>query len=107
MLSCRRVATAVVILPLACTTCRRCSGGQGFPGDFSSFLARLLQVAVVSPEVCSVFAAVYKDAAGPCCPDACQVELEMSPGALAAGEGKDANLEGRSSLETAAGLFAV
>jgi len=71
-LSGRSVATIVVVLCLGgCVRSSRSS--QGFPCHFSSFFARLLKVAIVSPEMCSVFATVYEDAAGPCCPDASRV----------------------------------
>jgi hypothetical protein len=55
----------VVILSLAGPICYR-RASQSFPRDLSGFFARLLEVSVISPQVRSVFAAVYEDAAGPC-----------------------------------------
>jgi hypothetical protein len=40
---------------------------EGFKGDFGGFFSRLLEVAVVSPEVGSVFATVHKNTARPGC----------------------------------------
>jgi hypothetical protein len=84
-LSCRGVAATVIVLSLGGPARGRRSG-QGLPRHFSGFLARLFKVAIVSPEVCAILAAVYEDAAGPCCPDACCLSQRQANVALG-GEG--------------------
>jgi hypothetical protein len=91
----------VVILSLAGPICYR-RASQSFPRDLSGFFARLLEVSVISPQVRSVFAAVYEDAAGPCRSDAYAYMSEGVARMLG-----DANLGGPSSPGTAAGLSAA
>jgi hypothetical protein len=40
---------------------------EGFKGDFGGFFSRMLEVAIVSPEVGSIFATMYKDTTRPGC----------------------------------------
>ena len=60
---------------------------DGLPGNFGGFFARLLEVAVVAPQVSSVLAAAYEDATGPGCADASgiRVVLELGLGDLICG----------------------
>jgi hypothetical protein len=48
---------------LRCVRRRRGSGTKCLPSDFGGFFSGLFEVAVVSPEVGSVFAAVDEDTA--------------------------------------------
>jgi hypothetical protein len=62
-----RVGAVVVYLTGRPVRCRAAIAHKGFAGDFGGFFSRLFEVAVVSPEVGSVFAAVYEDTARPGC----------------------------------------
>jgi hypothetical protein len=79
-----RVAAAICILGSAT---RGGVAADGLPGDFCGFFARLLEVAVVAPQVGSVLAAAYEDATGPGCADASgvRVVLELRLGELICG----------------------
>lgn len=67
-----RVATAIGILAVGSGT--GCGAAtDGLPGDFCGFLARLLEEAVVAPQVGSVLGTAYEDATGPGCADSCSV----------------------------------
>ena len=81
----RRVSTTIRILSVCGSVWAR--SADGLPGDFSGFFARLLEVAVVAPQVGSVLAAAYKDATGPGCADASgvRVVLELGLGDLICG----------------------
>jgi hypothetical protein len=54
---------AGVLRSLRCVRRRRGSGTKCLPSDFGGFFSGLFEVAVVSPEVGSVFAAVNEDTA--------------------------------------------
>lgn len=86
------ISTPVRILALSSRRWRR---SKGFPRDFGSFLTRQSEIAVVTPEVGSVFAAVDEDAAGPCCSDAC---VDWSGSGYAEG-GKGREWKGHSRTE--------
>jgi hypothetical protein len=66
----------------------------------------LFKIAVVSPEVRPVFAAVDEDAAGPCCPDAYVRATRVSHG-VHVGDDRDTNREDPSNPGIEAGLSAA
>ena len=58
-------SVAVIILLGAAGT----DSGERLPGNLGGFLTRLIEVAIVAPQVSTVLATLYDDAARPCRPD--------------------------------------
>jgi hypothetical protein len=88
----RRIATSVWVL---CLRCWRAGSTDGFPGSFSGFLTRLFKVSIISPQVGSILATVYEDAAGPSRSYTCD---HVSILHYSEGNGAGTNLEDQSSL---------
>jgi hypothetical protein len=71
-----RIGTVVVYLTCCPVRCR--GAVEGFEGDLGGFFSRLLEVAVVSPEVGSIFATMHKDTARPGCTYAYLLESDQA-----------------------------
>lgn len=82
----RRITTIIVVLTLASSICCGYSV-QSLPSDFSCLLARLFEIAVVSPKMSSVFMTMYENTARPSSPYASRVRvvLELRLGYLVRG----------------------